>query len=184
MKEIKLTKGYIALVDDEDFEYLSKHSWHSVIYNKKKNKQHIYAQTTIRAKDLKKNYKMHRYILNLIDTKLDIDHINGNTLDNRRCNLRICTRSQNNMNAIKRNHKNSCAPISKYKGVRYSFIYKTNGKKYIRNKPWVAGATFNNKPKYLGYFKTEIEAAQAYDEFVLLNYGDFALINFKGDKNV
>lgn len=182
MKEIQLSKGYIAIVDDEDYEELCKRSWHVVIYNKEKRKQHIYAQTTLKKDGNKKNFKMHRLIMKVTDPNIEIDHINGNTLDNRRCNLRVCNRSENNQNSIKRNRKNSESPISKYKGVRYSFIYKKNGKKYIRNKPWVAGAILNGKTKHLGYFVSEIDAANAYDKFVLENYGKFAKINFpKGE---
>jgi hypothetical protein len=184
MKEIKLTKGYVALVDDEDYEKLSERSWHVSFSNKnKRHKQHVYAQVTIKKDGIKKTYKIHRIILGVNDPKIDVDHINGNTLDNRRCNLRLCSRSDNNKNSIKRSKLDSKSPVSKYKGVRYSFIYKPNGKKHIRSKPWMAAGSENGKPVHLGYFKTELEAAKAYNEFALKYYGEFAKINEIEDKN-
>lgn len=107
---------------------------------------------------------LHREILNA-EKGVDVDHINGNTLDNRTENLRLCTRSQNLQNRIKIRNSNQ-----KYKG-----IYFANGK-------WIARAGAGSKFK-LGRFKSEIEAAKAYDDFVTKTYGSFAKINFpKEDK--
>lgn len=178
IKEIKLTKGFVALVDDEDFEYLSQWKW----YINRSKGGHIYAQRTeylgtSEGKKKTRNIKMHRLLLKLEDKYLDVDHINGNTLDNRKENLRVASRSQNNYNSKKRNNKTSEAPVSNYKGVSYAFIYKPNGKKYIRSKPWKATGNLNKKSYSLGYFKTEKEAALAYNDFAIKYYGEFACLN-------
>lgn len=104
MKRIQLTKNKFAVVDDFDFEELSKYSWCASDSGNNK----FYAH----KKSNSKTVLMHRLILNINDKNVEVDHINHNTLDNRRCNLRVCSRTQNNRN--KSSHKNS---TSKYLGV-------------------------------------------------------------------
>ena len=101
---------------------------------------------------------MHRFILNLKGREL-ADHINHNILDHRLCNLRKCTHAQNQMN-----RKVFCKKISKYLGVSI----------YI-----VATITVNGKSIHLGHFKTEEDAAHAYDEAAKKYHGEFANLNFK-----
>ena len=113
MKEIKLTQGQFALVDDEDFEYLNQWKWYA---SKHKNDCRASREVSIgHCKSI--NVSMSRVIMNAKDGQL-IDHINRNPLDNRKSNLRFCTRSQNNTN------KKPCG-ISKYLGV-----YKKSKKSY------------------------------------------------------
>lgn len=84
MKSIPLTKGLVALVDDEDFEFLNQYKWHS---------SHGYA---VRLKGTKGD-RMHRVIMNA-PSDMFVDHINGNRADNRRANLRVCTPGENGKN--------------------------------------------------------------------------------------
>src|SRR3990167_5692086 len=138
MKEIPLTKGKIALVDDEDFEWLSVYSWqfHNKGYAnriegwKKGNRHHIL---------------MHRQIMQP-PNGLVVDHINGNRLDNRRSNLRICEYWQNGKNRI-----DAKPHQSKYRGV------------YLINGRWQAILQVN-----LGLYRTEEEAAIAHQKAITL----------------
>ena len=104
---------------------------------------------------------MHRFLIDCPDDK-DVDHINGDTLDNRLCNLRVCTRGQNNMNRVK---KPNCSSI--YKGVSWQ-------KKIKR---WVAKISINNKTVYIGTYTDEKEAARAYNKAAKKHFGEFARLN-------
>jgi len=100
MKKVRLTQAQYALVDDDDYEAINKHSWYAV-----KGKHTYYA--AYRGKRDKNGYRltyyMHRVLLGLppypLDkNKLEVDHINKNGIDNRKCNIRIATKSGNAMN--------------------------------------------------------------------------------------
>lgn len=90
MSSIPLTQGRVVLVDDEDYEWLSERKWHA-----HKSSTHWYAACWIKGKMI----RMHRLITDAPDG-LVVDHINGDTLDNRRCNLRICTTRENNIYSL------------------------------------------------------------------------------------
>lgn len=92
------------------------------------------------------------------------DHINGNRLDNRRENLRVCTQGENNRNKAKYRNKSS-----QYKGVSWDST----------NKSWYAQIIINKKHYSLGHYRNELEAAKAYDEGAKKHHGEFARINFK-----
>ena len=100
MKEIPLSKGFVALVDDEDYEFLSQWKWHVNIRGTNK-----YAQSRkyIRGVGNDKMVKMHRLVMKPKNGE-DVDHINGNSLDNRKQNLRLCSRGQNVSNKRKGNY--------------------------------------------------------------------------------
>lgn len=155
MKLIPLSKTgkhkgrYFAIVDNRDFKRLNKYNWIA-----HKNNGNYYAA----RKDYKKNKLvfMHRVVMNTPDN-LMTDHKKHNTLDNRKKELRICSRSQNAKNIT--SFKNS---TSKYLGVCLNVVLNSNGRSYIywqaRIKP-----SINERQILLGNFKTEIEAAKAYN---------------------
>jgi len=161
MKEIKLTKGKVALVDDEDFEELNKVKWCTV-----KGKNTYYAVRGVRVAELKKNigFKMHRVVLGLTDSKIFVDHIDGNGLNNQKSNLRPSSLSEN-----RRNSKANKTGTSIYKGV----CWNTESKK------WRSKITFNGKTIFIGYFLNEEECAKAYDKKAKELFGEFAYLNFK-----
>jgi hypothetical protein len=160
MKEIQLTQGKVALVDDEDFEHLNNVKWRA----QKDKDSNYYA--------LYKGGMMHRLIMNVSDIRIQIDHIDGNGLNNQRFNLRPCSASQNAMN--RRKLKNTS---SKYKGV-HKRIRVT--KKKTHNY-WVSGIKVLGKLIFLGYFPFtkdgEIQAALKYNEAALKYQKEFAKIN-------
>ena len=148
MKEIKLNKGYVAKVDDSDFEAISKFKW----YITNDRKQLPYAQTGMNYKKI----RMHRHLLNA-PPQMDVDHINGDTLDNRRCNLRICTHAEN-----VRNSKISKNNVSGVTGVAFH-------KKY---KKWVAYIDCFGK-KHLGASQDFNEAVRMRKEGEKKYFGEF-----------
>lgn len=157
MKQISLTQSKFALVDDEDYERVSKYKWF----------YHLgYAKRGIYDPKIKNNHHqgMHSFIMQ--HTKY-IDHKNRDGLDNRKENLRICTQSQNNMNTKAR--KTSKSGI---KGVTY-FSSEDNRRK----KPWVALLHKNGRKVLYKYFETKEEAARAYDKAAKRYYGEFAKLN-------
>jgi len=154
MKIIRLTKGYAALVDDEDFALLSQFKW-----NAKECANSVYAKRKVQGKDL----TMHRAILGITDPQVKIDHIDGSGLNNQRCNLRIATSHQNQHN--RRLNKNS---TSGFKGVTW---------RKDLNK-WNAALEINTKRFHLGYFECPLQAAHAYDMAAVRHFGEFAHCNF------
>ena len=169
MKQIALTQGKVALVDDADFEWLTQWKWYT-----RKEKNTYYAVRTIITSLIKSSSNpnrkrillpMHRDIMNAPKGK-DTDHINHNGLDNRRCNLRICSRSENNQNQLAR----KCSSI--YKGVSWSKAAQK----------WEAYIKKTRKRIYLGYHINEVDAALAYDIAAKKLFGEFAHTNLGGIK--
>ena len=156
MKQIKLTQGKFALVDDEDFEWLNQFHW-SVDGSG-------YPQRAIKTEKGWRPLRMHRDILKLKAGEHG-DHINGDKLDNRRSNLRKCTQKENN-----RNMKPSSSNSTGYKGVRYR-------KDKWRTQKWYAEIMIANKKIYLGGFDTKEQAALAYNQAAKKYFGDFAYLN-------
>lgn len=164
-KEIQLTQGKVAIVDDSDFEYLNQYKWHAL-----KIGNTFYAARTITViKNKHKLLLMHRFITNNIDTKMHTDHINGEGLDNRKINLRICTATQNLMNrGVQINNKTG------YKGVSYD-------KKLNKYR---AQIRINKVTKNLGYYIDPIDAARVYNTAAIKYYGEFAQLNIIIKKNL
>jgi len=159
MKEIPLTQGQVAIVDNEDFKELSKYKWQP---SWRLNKCYAKRGEYINKKQV--TIYMHRQILKITDNS-EVDHIDNNGLNNQKCNLRICNRSQNQRN--KNKTQNSCS--SNWKGVALS-----SGQ---RRKKWMAYISINKKRKYIGRFSSEIDAAKAYNKEALKIFGKFALLN-------
>lgn len=159
MKRIDVsTKKYpntYTLVDDDDYEYLNQWKWHTI---KTSNSQYVNRTVFINKK---KTYNSMARKIMKAPKGMVVDHINGNTLDNRKQNLRICTIQQNSWNKKKQNS------LYKYKGVQ---LRKDRGN-------WRACITYNNKFISLGSFKTELEAAKAYNTKALELYGEYAKLN-------
>lgn len=155
MKKIKLTQGKFALVDDDDFERLNKYKWFA--YN---SRGKFYARRNGRNKETGKQYiiHMHRIILGKIPQEKEVDHKDGNGLNNQRNNLRLANRFQNMQNR-KLNRDNK----SGHKGVLW----------HSRDHVWTATGRLNGKQTHLGYFKNILDAKKAYDKFAKENYGEF-----------
>lgn len=160
MKTIKLTQGYEAIVDDEDYEKLNQRKWHVLIAPKRDVKYagHSFWDTKAKRTD---HIRMHHMIIGK-QNGFDVDHINRNGLDNRRANLRHCTQSQNIANTTPRKNNKSG-----FKGVTET-----------PNGTWHAVIRENGKPNYIGNFRHSKEAAKAYDKEALRIYGEFAYLNF------
>lgn len=153
MKFILLTQEKIAIVDKQDYTRLNTYIWHAVCFQGR-----WYAALSIPGKQ-RKHY-MHR-VLVPTPPGWDVDHINGNTLDNRRRNLRASTKSQNQRN------RHAVSGSVKYKGVRRH----QDGRFYSVIK-------VNGLEKWLGSFDHPVKAAHAYDRAARLHFGSFAHVNF------
>lgn len=160
MKKIPVGHCKFALVDDEDYEKISNYSWRL-----KKTTNTWYAQRNSYPPLVKKctTIHMHREILGLNGGKT-VDHINGNGLDNRRTNLRICSQADNTLNrATQKNNR------SGFKGVCF------RGGKL---RPWGAKIVHKDISYWLGTFATAKDAAHAYDKAAIKIHGEFARLNF------
>lgn len=162
-KRIRLTQGKFAIVDDDDFEELNKYMWFAHDPNRGK----FYAVRNMRHPNFTKNLrqtsvKMHRQILGLgYGDKLHADHINGNTLDNRKSNLRAATPIENSVNRCI-----SINSTSGYKGVNW---HPGTGK-------WRARCGVDGKRISLGLYVTQKEAYKAYCKAAKELHGEFARI--------
>jgi hypothetical protein len=154
-KVIKLTKGKHTLVDVGDFEYLNQWKWHAYLIRGNWHISRCERGVTI---------KMSREIMGCVkgDGKI-VDHINHDTFDNRRHNLRFVTSQQNHQNALPWGKKRS-----KFKGVCW---HKGDGL-------WHSRITNNGKVFFLGAFTDEKEAATVYDKKAKKLFGEFACLNF------
>lgn len=153
MKIIKLTRNKSTLVDDVDFEKLSKIKWQC--------NSNGYATCGIGKKGKQRTKLLHRVLLNP-PKNLQVDHINGNRLDNRRINLRVCTNRQNSANQQTPKHN-----TSGFKGVTWHKI----------NKNWNAGIKILGKRIHLGVFQDKKSAARAYNKAAKIYFGSFAKLN-------
>jgi hypothetical protein len=156
MKTIELTQGLKTTVDGDDFEIMSTSKWCAM----KHGRGGAYAVRWNRKAG--KHEYMHRVIMNP-GKGFDVDHINGDTLDNRRENLRVCSRAENVRNRAKTKRKT----LSKYKGVCW----------HKGRNIWVSYICYNHKTTHLGAFAREEDAARAYNEKAIELFGDFARLN-------
>jgi len=150
-----------VLIDDEDFEKYSKIRWRAR-NNHGSNMFYIASYVYVEGTKKRKNIELGRYLLDAQKGEI-IDHINRDTLDNRKCNLRICSTAENNRNTIKRKD----GLTSNYKGV----YWKKEMKKYC------AQINFNRKKIFIGYYDNEDQAAIAYNIAAVKYFGRFARPN-------
>jgi hypothetical protein len=158
MKEIKLSKGLSAQVDDEDFDWLNQWKWSAT-----KSGKHYYAYRNIYVKSKYiRRVSMHRLIMGDVDG-LYVDHIDGNGINNQRNNLRNVTGQQNCYNW----HKES----GEYVGVRSIGNY------------WGAFISIGGNRTYIGRYRTKNEAAVAYNDAAIATRGQYASINDVDEDN-
>lgn len=158
MPEIRLSNGMFCLVDGIDYQWLKNFNWHIG----RNNTNHISVRTQKSINGKMKTILMHRLILKVTDRKIQVDHINHNSLDNRRVNLRLATNSENTRNARIGKHN-----TSGYKGV---YWLKNMNK-------WRAKIMLNKKSIHLGCFDNLIDGAIAYNNAALKYFGEFACLN-------
>ncbi len=165
MREIPLTRGKVAIVDDEDFDRVAQFKW-ALTCHKERNSPDHYARRSVWQSATKKSVTvlMHRFILDAPRDK-HVDHINGNGLDNRRSNLRLVTPAQNQQNLRTRRGK------AGFRGVQYD----------PRKRRHYARIKANNQKIWLGFFDSAEEAARAYDAAAIEHHGEYARLNFPNE---
>ena len=152
-RRIALSNGSFAIVDDNDYDLVAKCFW-SVTSGG-------YVSGSIKTNIGRRQIRIHRLITGA-PPHMDVDHINGDKLDNRRSNLRVCTTSQNSANQGVRSNN-----TSGYKGV-----YRSD------EGYWRAQITVRRVKLNLGTYRTKTEAARAYDAACLKHFGEYARPNF------
>lgn len=170
LMEIKLTRGYVTLVDYVDWVYLKQYKWRASSITRTNKTVYAIREEWGGGRDKRKTILMHRFIMKA-EKGVFIDHRDGVGLNNTRTNLRTSTTSQNCSNVRKRLEKSGRKVTSKYKGVHYS---KPNNK-------WVASIRFKRKLIHIGSFENELEAAKAYDSKSFELFCEFAKLNFNTD---
>lgn len=162
-KSILLTQGKLTTVDDGDLEWLNQWKWY---YVRDGRTGYAIRSQWDKVSQTRRHVQMApaimRRLLAECSGEVVVDHINGDGLDNRRCNLRICTRAQN---AANRRKQKGCS--SKYKGVTW---LPDKGK-------WQAYIKTGGRSYHLGHFDNEKAAARAYDRAALLRFGQYAKVN-------
>lgn len=176
-RETKLVSIYEHLrarlsVDPIDQDLLASYRWlirpHRNTYYAHR---HVYSKVTQKTS----HKRFHRILMaRIIGRELRpdeiVDHIDGDGLNNRRSNLRVCTVAENNRNQVNARRKSN----KKYRGV---YLYKAKFKRH----PWEARIGFENRVRSLGYYATPLEAALVYDEAAKRLHGAFATLNFPNE---
>lgn len=157
MATLPLTRGLVAVIDDADLPWLSRWKWRLL----RSAPNILYPGRRAASGEI----RLHRLIMDAQPGQI-VDHINGDTLDNRRCNLRIATAAGNAQNR----RKSSGAKKSRFKGVAPYLGSKS--------RPWYALIRVDGKVLYLGAFADEADAARAYDQAALTHFGEYARTNF------
>ena len=159
--EVPLTQGYTTFVDEEDWEKVceivgSNRKWHVT------RGQHgnLYARCTVKRNGVKRQYKLHRLILDA-PAGMEVDHRDGDGLNNRRSNLRLATVAQNHRNRRKT-----------YGSSRFLGVSAT------KHGTWKSQIKAEGRVKHLGTFKNEVDAARAYDAAAVMYHGEWAAPNF------
>jgi len=159
-KEVPLSQGQVALVDDDDYKWLNKHKWHALWAPSIRG---FYAR---RAQWDKKRKQYHFISMARVIMRArlgqQVDHISGGTLDNRKANLRLCTAAENSYN-----QKPVLGGSSRYKGVTWN----------IQHRKWHVRIGYEGRRVHLGYFVDEDDAASAYNRAAVKYFGEFARLN-------
>lgn len=154
---VPLTQGQTAIVDAAAYGRVSQFNWYAHLRD-----GHFYAERAVRRSGRRIGVRLHSFILKTSQGEI-VDHANGDTLDNRKSNLRTCAVWQNTCNQRKRS-----GTSSKFKGVCRA----------KRGRGWTASVCIAKKKLHLGSFGCEIDAARAYDRGALEHFGEFARPNF------
>jgi hypothetical protein len=162
IRYIPLTHGLYAIVDAQDYEKLSQHKWYARFHESGKT---VYAARTTSYRDQSGRLRsrmilMHREIMNPPDGMV-VDHINGNGINNRRCNMRNCTQFQNTHNARPRTDGKS----------RFIGVDRHRDK-------WRARVSYKGRKHHVGLFDDQVEAAKARDRKAIELFGQYARLNF------
>jgi hypothetical protein len=165
---IELNDGYSTIVDAKDYPCVKEYNWKVYYLHEKQHSKtpKLYATFSRKINGKAKQFRLHRVILENCGINLNglhVDHINRDTLDNRRCNLRAVTNQQNTFNS-----KSRVNATSDFKGV--SALPDSD--------KWLAQICLNGKKINIGRFNSEIEAAKAYDCYAAANWVEFAYLNF------
>ena len=155
---ILLNDGSVAVTDGVFYEKVSKHTWMKDVKG--------YAVSSFEINGNKRPYRLHNFLFDKIPEGRIVDHINGNKLDNRLCNLRFVSPRENIANSSSKS-----GSTSKYKGVSFD----------TSRSKWISSIQINGRTKHLGRFESEEEAAKAYDKASYAEYGVYARLNFPQD---
>lgn len=163
MIAVPVGHGVVALIDDTDAPLIAGYCW-CVCNGYARGSVYVSRAADWRPDRYRYKYRrvyMHRLLLNA-DSDMEVDHINGDRLDNRRANLRVCTRASNSRNAVGKANRR----YSRFKGVTWKKGWK-----------WIAQITVNYQRIYLGGYDSEEKAAQAYNRAALQYFGEYARLN-------
>lgn len=163
-REIPLTRGKVAIIDAEDWPLVSRYKW-GAFSSSGRRKPHWYATATTPRHEGGKKVRLHRILLSA-PKGVQVDHRDGDGLNNRRTNLRLCTHGQNQQN------RKAVVSKSGYKGV------KRIDKKPQWSVRWIAAIKKDGRSRHLGSYDTAEEAARAYDRAAVQLFGEFASLNF------
>lgn len=166
MKQIRTSKGFEILVDDEDFAVVSQFTWQVELRGRVTKKPRVYTKIGGR----KRRTKVYLSRMLMREPPCQVDHENGDTLDHQRRNLRPATAAQNSRNSVKHH-----ARTSRFKGVSRR---RSRLGTLCKKTPWVAHIRIGRKRHRIGIFSDEIAAARAYDREALEYFGEFARPNF------
>jgi hypothetical protein len=162
VREIPLTKGYVALIDDDDFELVSAHKWSAIVHRNPSGSVYVYAHRTVVIDGRQVQLRLHRFLMDAKPGEL-VDHKDSDGLNNQRHNIRHCTRTQNNVNIVHPHKQSKCGFI----GV------------HAYRRKWRARISVANRRVHLGLFETPEDAARAYDRKAIELHGEFARLNFE-----
>lgn len=162
MHQIIVIDGESIIIDEEDLHLLQHGSWR---IQRVKKAKYLRWKTTVDG--AVKGYLFHRLVMNAKDGTI-VDHINRNSLDNRKSNLRFVTRTQNATNSTKRTERCGVPTTSRFYGVCF-----------VKNKNrWRSTIRYGGRERYIGTFKDECAAAHAYDLASIKHHGEYGTRNF------